>query len=77
MDHVTTNIFDSEDESVKAFLDNISRLGESFITGYDEIVSDLKDIKFDEHTTTAREILQSDKVLHDLYKFTTLSTSRA
>ena len=73
IDHVTPEIFKSDNDSVSGFLENMSRLGEPFITGYEDLESLIDGnylVSYDRKS--AQNILESTNSLHELYCFTTL-----
>lgn len=72
MDHVTSRLFHLEEMEVRAFLSTMTRLGEPFVNGFDD-VSNL-DADFWEvcESHSAEEVLGSSDAVHREYRFSTL-----
>ena len=74
MDHVSSSLFSIDILEVKSFLASMTRLGEPFVLGYDDI-SALSECKWvTEEKTSAAAVLEISEAVHQEYFFSILIT---
>jgi O-methyltransferase involved in polyketide biosynthesis len=72
LDHVTPDLFDLDLPEVRAFLSSMNRLGEPFITGFDNAAGLAGDLWQIAETTTAAAVVGLVEPVHQEYRFSIL-----
>jgi len=72
LDHVTSELFEMESFDVRSFLSSMARLGEPFITGFDDPASVAPDSWVLAETTSAAASVGVSEPVHGEYRFSIL-----
>jgi acyl-coenzyme A thioesterase PaaI-like protein len=72
LDHVTSALFDLDLFEVRSFLSSLSRLGEPFITGFDNPATMAPESWVLAETTSAGAVIGASDAVHNEYRFSTL-----
>lgn len=77
IDHSTTDLLEMKEPEVTHFLENMSRLGEPFVTGFTDIVSLTQTEKWVQTSTlSAGEVIGLNDSIHQGYLFSMLQPAR-
>jgi O-methyltransferase involved in polyketide biosynthesis len=75
LDHVTSSVFDFDVFEVRSFLSSMTRLGEPFITGFDNPATIAPDAWVLAETTSAAAAIGVSDTIHGEYRFSVLKPS--